>query len=491
MDSRKLPSNSESLLLKLVDSENPTQALQTQYNGISEKQKQELDSVVRELKGLGYIDVKWADNEPCFVVLNNSARTYSERLAENNAHKTIHVAQEEKMRNKIFISHRSTDKSIADMLVDFFVGTGIPKETIFCSSLPGNDVNEHISGEVKSALKNSAVNIAILSKEYYKSAYCLNEAGVLWYENEGAPVILIALPEINTGNMYGFLNSEHVFRRLDSNTDISHIYDTVSEAILAPQTKVSLITHENNKLKERYVEYLKTRTLPLSDTDASTTDIASEITTDDERIVLYYILHKNVRKVSKDTISNWLNLYEIRGVNVDNAFDFLSSYDNGIVKNDTLEFGIDVFHKYSANAPKILPSLKKCVEHHTELAVDKFKKIWGDAELNTKIRLFVAYIVDERKRLVGYRWTTEGEIENIKQWENRHTLDSTLSNNYVSCLDFFIQNGLMYADSLESYENPQGYMLCPSLQKFLFYCPRDIMEELQKVKDDNLLDFPF
>lgn len=323
------------------------------------------------------------------------------------------------------------------MLVDFFVGTGIPKETIFCSSLPGNDVNEHISGEVKSALKNSAVNIAILSKEYYKSAYCLNEAGVLWYENEGAPVILIALPEINTGNMYGFLNSEHVFRRLDSNTDISHIYDTVSEAILAPQTKVSLITHENNKLKERYVEYLKTRTLPLSDTDASTTDIASEITTDDERIVLYYILHKNVRKVSKDTISNWLNLYEIRGVNVDNAFDFLSSYDNGIVKNDTLEFGIDVFHKYSANAPKILPSLKKCVEHHTELAVDKFKKIWGDAELNTKIRLFVAYIVDERKRLVGYRWTTEGEIENIKQWENRHTLDSTLSNNYVSCLDFF------------------------------------------------------
>lgn len=49
----------------------------------------------------------------------------------------------------------------------------------------------------------------------------------------------------------------------------------------------------------------------------------------------------------------------------------------------------------------------------------------------------------------------------------------------------------MYADSLESYENPQGYMLCPSLQKFLFYCPRDIMEELQKVKDDNLLDFPF
>ena len=67
-----------------------------------------------------------------------------------------------KVKNIIFISHRSTDKDIADMLVDFFVGTGIPKEAVFCSSLPGNDINERISGEVKAALKNSAVNIAIL-----------------------------------------------------------------------------------------------------------------------------------------------------------------------------------------------------------------------------------------------------------------------------------------------------------------------------------------
>ena len=66
------------------------------------------------------------------------------------------------MRNTIFISHRSTDSSIADMLTDFFLGTGIPKEAVFCSSLPGNDINKRISDEVKSALKSSAVNIAIL-----------------------------------------------------------------------------------------------------------------------------------------------------------------------------------------------------------------------------------------------------------------------------------------------------------------------------------------
>ena len=53
----------------------------------------------------------------------------------------------------IFISHRSTDAEIADMLKDYLVTTGIPNDYIFCSSLPGNDVSSVISREVKQ--KNS------------------------------------------------------------------------------------------------------------------------------------------------------------------------------------------------------------------------------------------------------------------------------------------------------------------------------------------------
>ena len=287
MDFRKLPSNSEGLLLKLACSENPTQVLREQYNGLSMQQEQELDGIIRELKGLGYIDVKWADNEPYFVILNNSA------------------------------------------------------------------------------------------------------------------------------------------------------------------------------------------------------------TTDDERIVLYYILHENVRKVSKSTISSWLNKCEIRGVKVDNAFDLLSSFDNEAVNNDTLEFGIDTFRKYSANAAQILPPLKKCVDQHIELAVNTFQKIWSDDTLDINIRLFIAYIVEERMRTFGDRWMAEGEIENIRQWEGKNTLDSTLSNNYGSCLEFFIQNELVYASSWTSYGNPREYTLFPSLQELLFNCPHKIMEELQKVKDAYHLDLPF
>ena len=51
--------------------------------------------------------------------------------------------EEEKvtMEPIIFISHSSKNAEIADILRDFLVGAGIPNNYIFCSSLPGNDVN--------------------------------------------------------------------------------------------------------------------------------------------------------------------------------------------------------------------------------------------------------------------------------------------------------------------------------------------------------------
>ncbi len=489
MDFIKLPSNSEKILFELIKADNPVQVLCTHFKKVSQREGDELRGILSELRMSGYVDIKWADNLPYIVTLNNSARTYSEQLAEYEAHKSRYTPQKKKVKIIIFISHRSTDKEIADMLVDFFSGTGIPRDAVFCSSLPGNDINEKISGEVKTALKNSTVNIAILSREYYQSAYCLNEAGVLWYED--VPVIPIALPEINSNNMYGFLNSEYKLRRLDSDTDVSYIYDTVGEAVSAPHTKAGVITYESNKLRERYADFLKTREMPKSASITSPPVAVSEITTDDERIVLYYILKKNVRRVSKGVISEWLHKSEIYDVNVDNAFDLLASFDGGTVTNDTLEFGSEAFRKYSANAASILSELKECIDRHTKLAADTFKALWESDTLDPVTRLFIAYIIDERMHSFGDRWMADGQIESINQWESKNTLDSALSNNYGSCLEFFIQNDLVYESSWTSYGNPREYTLCPSLQEFLFNCPVEVSTELQKVKDVHCCDLPF
>lgn len=488
MGFNRLPSNSEQLLVELVQSENPTQVLLNRFEQASQKEDDELRSILRELRQYGYLDIKWADNVPYFVILNNSARTYNEELTKFESRNTAQTIRAEKVNPMIFISHRSTDKAIADMLTDFFSGTGIPRDAIFCSSLPGNDINERISGEVKVALQNSTVNIAILSQDYYQSAYCLNEAGILWYQ-DNVPAIPIALPEINSNNMYGFLNHEYKLRRLDSDTDISYIYDVVNEAISAPHTKVSVITFENQKLRERYADFLRTRKEPQLSTIPTFT--ASQITTDDERIVLYYILKKNVRKVSKETITNWLHKSEIYDVNIDNAFDLLTSFDGGAVINDTLEFGIGTFREYSVNSATMLTELSECVNRHIKIAADTFKDLWASNTWTPIMGLFVAYIVDEGMYSFGSRWMADAQIEDIKQWESKNSLDSMLSNNYGKCLEVFIQNDLVYESNWTSYGNPKEYTLCPSLQKFLLTSPSEFAETLRKIKDAHYCEIPF
>ena len=144
MDFIKLPENSEKLLLDLIQTDNPVQMLGVRFEQASQREDDELRSMLRELHEGGYVNVHWADDVPYYLTLNNSARAYKKQLSEHETQKAVYSSQKKKVSPIIFISHRSTDKAIADMLLDFFSGTGIPRETVFCSSLPGNDINEKI-----------------------------------------------------------------------------------------------------------------------------------------------------------------------------------------------------------------------------------------------------------------------------------------------------------------------------------------------------------
>lgn len=163
------------------------------------------------------------------------------------------------MRETVFISHRRTDEQVADMIKDFLVATGISNSYVFCSSLPGNDVNEKIGKEVREKLHNAVVDILILSKEYYESPYCLNEAGIAWYQEDVA-VVPIGLPEIGPESMVGFLNSEYKLRRLDSDSDIAYLYDIVHKSVCSAEVTHSIISQEIKKLQQRYKSYIEQRT---------------------------------------------------------------------------------------------------------------------------------------------------------------------------------------------------------------------------------------
>ena len=112
----KLPSNSKRLLDDLVNADNPTQYLSDRFDSASGKEDEELRSILRELREEGYIKISmWADDKPYNVILNNSARTYNERLAEYEIEKQ---------------SQRQTTYVFNDNSVKFGDGTKITKSTI-------------------------------------------------------------------------------------------------------------------------------------------------------------------------------------------------------------------------------------------------------------------------------------------------------------------------------------------------------------------------
>lgn len=392
----------------------------------------------------------------------------------------------------IFISHRETDKEVADMLVDFFAATGIPRKEIFCSSLPGNKVHKKISEEVKEALKNSIIDIVILSNNYYQSAYCLNEAGIIWYKDKN--IIPIALPEIDESNMYGFLNSDYILRRLDSDTDISFIYDDVRKTMSISQIDATPFVNEINKLKGKYNDFLKAREITIPTEDEIHNYFTSDLTTDDERIVLYCLLEKGSRRIARGYVIDWLRNNEVYDVDIDNAFDLLSSFDGGKIEKGTLILGVTAFRKYTSDSESIMMELEKYVDNHKRLSVDQFKRLWKDGAVSNIQKLFVEYIIEEKVYHFGSSWKTEKQVESIKKWESKNNLNSTLSSNYEKCLDFLVQNKLVYESDWTSYSNPKEYTLYNSVKNFLFNFPEKYIKELNDVTEiyqSYELDLPY
>ena len=389
------------------------------------------------------------------------------------------------MSYKVFVSHRSTDKVIAEMFLDFLVALGFPRDEYFCSSLPGNDIKEKIPDEVKQAIDESVVNIVVLSKEYYESAYCLNEAGVIWYKN--ALTIPIALPEIKSKDMIGFLDSDYKIRRLDSSDDVAYIYDSICDICGIKKANTSYFVSELEKLSTKYKNYLDNGTAPTT----RSVEKGFDFSTDDERIIVYYIFTNHVRKVSKYEIIKWLIQNEIKNVNINNAFDLLSCIKGSKLIDDVLEFDYGIFRECISYDEDKVKTLKESFDKHQILSAEKFKNMWNEGVFDDVLKLFISYIVDERISDFGDRWMTQSQEVNIKAWEEKHSLDSVLSNNYSKCLSLFIYNDFVYESDWTSHGNPRQYSLYDSLENLLFNCPSVYFDELSRIKQEHTFDLPF
>ena len=119
MSFKRLSRNSKQLLDEIMAADNPADMLAKRFDGLTNSEDAELRSIIRELREEGFINVQWADNVPYFVTINNSARTYNERLQEYESEKSASVTIDQSVKigngntiKKLFLLRKHSGKNI-------------------------------------------------------------------------------------------------------------------------------------------------------------------------------------------------------------------------------------------------------------------------------------------------------------------------------------------------------------------------------------------
>jgi hypothetical protein len=138
-----------------------------------------LSREVRRFRGVGDLDHYWS-------IRTGQAEQLSPRRADSERESMA-------TSDKIFISHASADRKLADLLRDTLVLGGIPSERIFYSSsratgIPsGGDVRDHLRNE----LQQAGLVIELISTAFLTRPMCLLELGAAWaLERSTYPIVV-------------------------------------------------------------------------------------------------------------------------------------------------------------------------------------------------------------------------------------------------------------------------------------------------------------
>ena len=341
---------------------------------------------------------------------------------------------------KIFISHRSLDSEIANLLVEFLTGVGVEYNTIFCSSLPGYDVDFEISSEVLEAIDQSYIYFIIYSADYYESAYCRNEEGIIWYKTKTdtkRKVITIALPEIKPQNMLGFIDGTHILRRVDNKFHVAEIYDEVIENLKSDSVKSknqTIIQTEIEKAIVRYKDYIDRRS---PKTLIIPSDLLNEMRFVEERALLYYVLETGNSIFYPHVVKKWLEEKEICNIKIENGLDLLENRGYGRFVDKQFVIREDFLEVLRKNQSLFLSLFKASVISNQQLSRDTFICMWKLGEFDKNQKLFITFLIDTKISVLN-----KDLKKKITEWENSNGIQTEL-NKDTSYLNIFIMRHLI------------------------------------------------
>ncbi|MDE5552967.1 MAG: toll/interleukin-1 receptor domain-containing protein [Malacoplasma sp.] len=157
---------------------------------------------------------------------------------------------------KIFISH-STKDNIVPFFVNFLTSIGIKNGDIFCSSMEGHGVKngERINESIKKELNEVAIIIYLITNNFIKSTYCIQELGASLVLNGSTRVFLFKFDDINDFEIKGFIDSSYKYNLF--NTDgLSSLYDELDD-IFNLKNKQAVINRAINDLVVKTKDEIK------------------------------------------------------------------------------------------------------------------------------------------------------------------------------------------------------------------------------------------
>ena len=156
--------------------------------------------------------------------------------------------------DKIFISHASMDRKLADLLRDTLVLGGIPRNRIFYSSsratgIPsGTDVRAHLRSE----LQQAGLIMELISTTFLTRPMCLLELGGAWaLEKPTYPIVVPPLTRSQAVAQIGDVN----MGQLGSDEEIDDVFDELHDR-LASDVGVPTTATEWNPVARRFKEGL-------------------------------------------------------------------------------------------------------------------------------------------------------------------------------------------------------------------------------------------
>jgi hypothetical protein len=133
--------------------------------------------------------------------------------------------------DKIFISHASADRALADLLRDTLILAGIPEDRIFYSSARGSGIpsGQDVRGHLRAQLQEAGLVLELISSTFLQRAMCLIELGGAWVLNK--PTYPIVVPPLEREEAIQQIGDIHM-GTLGTDSDVDDVFDELPDRLL-------------------------------------------------------------------------------------------------------------------------------------------------------------------------------------------------------------------------------------------------------------------